>query len=92
VAIVVAKTQRIEMRTDPDSEALITQAARLMHQSVSAFVLAAATAEAQRVLARVDHVVMPADQFDALISSLDTSADAPALARAARRERRFTRG
>ena len=87
-----AKTQRIEMRTDPDSEALIVQAARLTHQSVSAFVLDAATAEARRVLARVDHVVMPADQFDALISSLDTSADAPALTRAARRERRFTRG
>lgn len=87
-----AKTQRIEMRTDPASEALIAQAARLTHQSVSAFVLSAATAEAERVLARVDHVVMPADQFDALISSLDTPGDAPGLARVARRNRRFTRG
>lgn len=86
-----AKTQRIEMRTDAESEALIAHAARLTHQSVSAFVLGAATAEARRVLARMDHVVMPADQFDVLISSLDSPAEAPSLMRAAREPRRFTR-
>jgi uncharacterized protein (DUF1778 family) len=85
------KTQRIEMRTDTDSEARITQAARLSNQTVSAFVLEAANAAADRVIARVHHVVMENDQFDDLLSSLDRADDAPALKRAAERRRRFVR-
>jgi uncharacterized protein (DUF1778 family) len=85
------KTQRIEMRTDPDSEAKIAEAARLARQSVSTFVLTAATTAAERIIARVDHVVMPADQFDSLINSLDIADEAPTLARTAQRKRRFTR-
>lgn len=85
------KTKRIEMRADPESEAKIAEAARLSQQSVSAFTLNAATTAAERIIARVDHVVMPADQFDALLSSLDVPDEAPTLARAASRKRRFTR-
>lgn len=85
------KTKRIEMRADPESEAKIAEAARLSQQSVSAFVLNVATTAAEHIIARVDHVLMPADQFDALISSLDVPDDAPTLARAASRKRRFTR-
>jgi uncharacterized protein (DUF1778 family) len=85
------KTQRIEMRTDPNSEAKIAEAARLSHQSVSSFVLNAATTAAERIIARVDRVVMPADQFDALINSLDAADEAPTLTRAAKQKRRFTR-
>lgn len=86
-----AKTRRIEMRADPQSETKIVEAARLSQQSVSAFILDAATMAAERVIARVDHVVMPADQFDALIDSLDVPDEAPTLTRAAGRKRRFTR-
>lgn len=85
------KTGRIEMRADPDSGAKIAQAADIERKSVSAFVLEAATSAADRVLARVDHVMMPADQFDALLRSLDAPDEAPALSRLARRERRFKR-
>jgi uncharacterized protein (DUF1778 family) len=85
------KTERIEMRTDPDTGARITQAAELTHTSVSAFVLDAAAAAADRVLARSDHTVMPADQFDSLMASLDVPDEAPNLARAAGRPRRFVR-
>lgn len=85
------KSQRIEMRTDPESEARIAKAAKIAHQSVSAFVLEAATLAADQVLARVDHTVMPADQFDTLMAALDQPDEAPTLARAARRPRRFTR-
>ncbi len=37
-----AKTRRIEMRADPDSEERIALAAAAMHLSISAFVLSAA--------------------------------------------------
>jgi len=86
-----AKTQRIEMRTDPDSEALITQAAQVARTSVSAFVLDAAVAAADRVLARTDNTVMSVEQFDALIATLDAADEAPNLARAAGHRRRFNR-
>jgi uncharacterized protein (DUF1778 family) len=85
------KTRRIEMRADPQSEAKIAEAARLSGQSMSAFVLNAATVAADQIIARVDHVVMPADQFDAIMESLDTPDEASNLARAASRKRRFTR-
>jgi uncharacterized protein (DUF1778 family) len=89
--MLATETQRIEIHTDLDTEALITQAARLTRQSVSEFVLRAATEEASRVIARIDHVMMPSDQFDALISSLATPDDAPKIARAAEQRRRFIR-
>ena len=85
------KTRRIEMRADPQNEAKIVEAAGLSQQSASAFILDAATTAAERVIARVDHVVMPADQFDALIDSLDVADEAPTPTRAAGRKRRFTK-
>jgi uncharacterized protein (DUF1778 family) len=85
------KTQRIEMRTDPDSEARIVQAAAVTHESVSSFVLRAATSEADRVLARTNVTLMSAEQFDALIDSLDVPDSAPVLSRLAATRRRFTR-
>ena len=88
---VAAKTGRIEMRVDPDSGAKIAQAAEIERKSVSAFVLDAATTAADRVLARVDHTVLPAEQFDALLRSLDTPDEARTLRKAAQRERPFRR-
>lgn len=85
------RTKRIEMRADPQSEALITAAAAACRVSVSAFVLEAATEEAGRVLGRADLTLMPADQFDALIAALDEPDEAPRLAEAARIPRRYTR-
>jgi uncharacterized protein (DUF1778 family) len=82
------KTRRIEMRTDPDSEGRIVQAAGLVGQSVSMFVLCAASSAADAVLARADTTLMPAEQFDALMRSLDladTAANLRAAATAARR-------
>lgn len=73
------KTQRIEMRADADQERLIAEAAELSKISVSAFVLQAASAEASRVLARTESMVMPAEEFDALLASLDTPDPAPRL-------------
>lgn len=85
------RTERIEMRADETSEQLIRRAAAMLHESVSSFVLSAARARAERVLARAEVTLMPAEQFDALIASLDVPDPAPTLARAAARTRRFVR-
>jgi len=82
-----AKTERIELRADPASAENIALAAEIQHLSVSAFILQAATAEADRVRARTEHAVMPAEQFDNLISSLDRPDEAANLARAVVRRR-----
>ena len=85
------RTKRIEMRADPESEALITAAAAARQVSVSAFVLEAATDEAGRILGRADLTLMPAGQFDTLIAALDEPDEARRLAEAASRPRRYTR-
>ena len=82
-----AKTERIEMRADAQSSARIAEAAEAKHVTVSAFVLEAAVKAADHVLARSDVTVMPVEQFDQLIASLDVPDEAPALSRLARGDR-----
>ena len=79
------------MRADPESEALIARAAAAAAVSVSAFVLGAAVREADRVLGRSDRTLMPDEQFDVLVGSLDAPDPAPRLAAAARSPRRYRR-
>lgn len=79
------------MRADPESEARIARAAASQQLSISAFVLGAAGREADRVLGRRDQTVMPAAQFDDLVSSLDTADPAPQLREAASARRLFER-
>ena len=67
----------------------IEAAAAQLDQSVSTFVVHAAAAEADRVLARTETTVMPAEQFDALLAALDMADEASALARLTQRERRY---
>jgi len=86
---VATRTKRIEMRADPVSEERIVRAAQAQDLSVSAFVLGAATREAERVLGRAEQTLMPAGQFDALIAALDQPDPAPRLRHAARSPRRY---
>ena len=88
---VATRTRRIEMRADPASEERISRAARARDLSVSAFVLAAASREAERVLGRSDQTLIPAGQFDALIAALDRSDPAPRLEQAAHSPRVYRR-
>jgi len=83
------RTRRIETRADPASEVRISRAARARDLSVSAFVLASATREADRVLGRTDQTLIPAGQFDALIAALDQDDPAPRLEGAARSPRLY---
>jgi uncharacterized protein (DUF1778 family) len=87
----MAKTERIEMRTTPEEHELILQAASLTQTSASAFVLEAARAAANKVLARSDVTLMPEDQYEELLAALEEPAEIPSLARLAARPRRFTR-
>lgn len=79
------------MRADPVSEARITRAAEAQELSISAFVLGAATREADRVLGRADATLMPAAQFDLLVAALDTPDAAQRLKQAADGARRYRR-
>jgi len=85
------RTRRIEMRADPVSEERITRAAQAQDLSISAFVLGAATREADRLLGRSDLTLMPAAQFDAFVAALDESDTAPRVQQAARDSRRYRR-
>lgn len=85
------KTERLEVRVDAVTKARIEDAAARLDQSASAFVIHAVTAEADRVLARAEATLMPADQFDALLAALDMPDEAPALAQLAQRDRRYRR-
>lgn len=86
-----AKTERIELRTDQERERRIRYAAELEHQSVSAFVLDAASDRAERVISSSTATSAPGDFFDLLWQSLDARPTVnSALNRRARSARRIT--
>jgi len=85
----MARTARIELRAEPEREERIREAARLANQSVSSFVLDAASERAEEVLRAATSTTVPADYFDELHRALDESpAPNPAVQRAARQARR----
>lgn len=85
------KTRRLEARHDPAVDDLITEAARTLGQSRSEFIVGAARASAERVLARADITIMSARQFDVLVQSLDEREPLEKLARAAATQRPYLR-
>jgi uncharacterized protein (DUF1778 family) len=88
----VPKTARIELRAEPVIEERIRAAAGLTRQSVTSFVLGAATERADRVIAEAATTVAPANFFDALYESLAEPPEPnPALTQTARRRRKVVR-
>ncbi|GAB3867955.1 DUF1778 domain-containing protein [Dactylosporangium cerinum] len=85
------KTERIEVRADETSKSRISEAAELLGEPMSSFVVRSALAEAEKVLARAHRTIVAAEQFDLLIASLDEPDEAPALPEIANRPRRFRR-
>jgi uncharacterized protein (DUF1778 family) len=82
----MARTARIELRAEPEREEQIRAAARITNQSISSFVLDAATERARDVLATASTTVVPSNFFDEIYRSLDHPPEPnPALQRAARR-------
>ena len=85
------KSERVEARLSSDERKLIDQAAALAGQSLSAFMVGAAGEKAELVIAAQATTVVPAEYFDRLLSAIDRADRAPALARAAKRARRWQR-
>ncbi|HEX9853786.1 MAG TPA: DUF1778 domain-containing protein [Acidimicrobiia bacterium] len=84
-----ARTSRIELRADPERERRIRYAAELERQSLSAFVLDAASDRAEEVIASASATVVPSDFFDQLWDALDgPPTPSPALQRRAQGRRR----
>lgn len=80
---------RLNFRVRPDAEQRLRAAAAASDQSLTDFVISAAEARADEVLAT--HTLVPADYFDALVAALDACAQPnPALRAAAQRPRRVT--
>ncbi|MGI8646971.1 MAG: toxin-antitoxin system protein [Acidimicrobiales bacterium] len=86
------KGDRLELRVSATDRTLIENAAIRLRESISDFTRGAAVRRAERVLARSNDTLMPEEQFDALLHSLDQPDDAPALARAFAQPRKFSRG
>ncbi len=86
----MAKTERLEARAAPTDVRRIEAAARATSLSVSAFVVAAARAEADRVLSEQEETVVPNDYFGRLLIELDEPPrEIPALAAAVERAKAY---
>jgi len=86
-------SKRFEFRIRPESRQRIEHAAKLVDESASDFVRAAAERRADEVLRQHDAAtVVPADFFDQLLSALDQEPQPnPVLARAGAKARRIVR-
>lgn len=85
------KTKRIELRAEQSTLDRIQHAATLVHEQTSEFVRKAAMQRAEDILRQELVTAMEPEQFDNLMSALDTADDAPRLAAAARKPAVVTR-
>lgn len=76
----ITKTRRLELRTDDVTDELISEAAKRLHVTKSAFVTDAARQAAQKVIARSDVTFMAPEVFDSMMASLDVPDESPELA------------
>lgn len=85
----MSKTERIELRISPEDKDAIAAAAAMERITTTEFVRNAVLDRAQHVRARADRTLMPAEQFDALMATLDVADDTPKLAQVFAYKRRF---
>jgi len=86
-------TTRLEMRVPSERAELIRQAAAARGESVTSFVLDAATRAAEDELAVERETLVPAAFFEQLLAALDAEDEAPAELRALTSQpRAFERG
>jgi uncharacterized protein (DUF1778 family) len=65
------KDDRLQIRVDPEAKRLLEQAAASSHLSVSAFVLRAASQEAESVLAERPFIALNAEAAEAFRTALE---------------------
>jgi uncharacterized protein (DUF1778 family) len=86
-----AKAQRLQIRVDRNDKFLLERAAAAAHLNVSAFVLQAAAARAEEVLAERPSIVLSASAAKAFSQALEEPAQVnERLAQALHRTRSFT--
>jgi uncharacterized protein (DUF1778 family) len=68
--VMKTKTDRMQIRIDDFSKSKIERAARYSHKTVSEFVIANATAAADRVLAEHDQVTLSEKDWDTFYRAL----------------------
>jgi uncharacterized protein (DUF1778 family) len=85
------KDERLQIRVDPIDKSLLERAAAASHVNVSAFVLQAAAARAQEILAERHLIALSAQAAGAFDEALQHPARVnERLAGALRRQRKFT--
>ena len=85
----MAKTDRVEFRTDANRKTRYEVAAAATSESFTTFAVKALDERADQILGPGPIDVLPAEQFDALLTSLDLPpTPVPELAKAAARQRR----
>lgn len=65
------KSERLDLRVDPDQKRLLEDAAAATNRTVTAFVLQSASIAAQDVLADRTSFSLPADAWEAFAAALD---------------------
>ena len=86
------RTDRVEARVSPEQRERIERAAAFSGESMSSFMVSAAVARADDVIAERSATVVPSDYFDQLLAALDEPAESsPRLAAAAKKARRQRR-
>ena len=84
---------RLEVRVNPEQDALIREAADLEATTVSAFVLETVTARAKKVIGEHRDLVLSAEAYDRFIAELDQPAVAvPELVELFRRSPKLPEG
>jgi uncharacterized protein (DUF1778 family) len=85
------KEERLQIRVDPVAKLLLERAAAASHLNVSAFVVQAAAAKAEEILAERSSVRLSREAAVAFSDALEQPAEVnDRLARALRRKRKFS--
>jgi uncharacterized protein (DUF1778 family) len=85
------KEERLQIRVDPADKALLERAAAASHLNVSAFVVHAAAAKAEEILAERSSIRLSAQAAAAFSQALERPAEVnDRLAQTLRRKRKFS--
>lgn len=92
-AVEAPRRYRLEVRVNPEQDALIREAADLEATTVSAFVLETVTARAKKVIREHQDLVLSAEAYDRFIAELDKPAESvPELVELFRRSPKLPEG
>ena len=81
-----SRSERINLRVDPDTKDLVKRAAAAENRSVTSFILNAARLRAETVLEPADRLVLTNEEFRRFMDEVDASPDvSDALRRAVRK-------